>query len=155
LTYLLIIVAVAFVLMPVFWLMPSPAQKRQARLRQQAMSLGLIVKVCNMPQSRTAVVRKEEAVKGVLYRLPINGRDGAKVKASLLQRVDQDTEASGNEDVKEVLDQTLQTLPASVQAVECNATSVGAYWREQGDEAAVDQIHQALLALRQQLINKS
>lgn len=118
------------------------------------MGLGLQIKLCDLPQSHRAVVRKESPTKGVVYKLAITGNDGQFLQRNyLLLRNEGDFEASGDHTaIQSVLKQQLLQLPASVSALECNPAGVGAYWREKGEEADIDQIYQVLSDLRQQVL---
>jgi hypothetical protein len=150
LKYFLIVLAIAMVIMPVFWVMPSPAQKRQTRLRAKAMTLGLLVKVCTLPQSHRAQVRQEEGQKGVAYQLRLAGKGWRKLKtAQRLIRLDGDTEFHGDDPrVEAALQQALIACPQSVKALELNPMEVVAYWQERGGEEQVLQIHQQLQSLQ-------
>ena len=141
--------------MPVLWLKPSPAQKRQAQLRQYAMGLGLQIKLCDLPQTHRATVRKEIPAKGVVYKLPITSKDGRFLQQNyLLLRTESDFEALGDHSaIQSVLKQHLFQLPDKVSALECNPAGVGAYWREKGAEADIDQIHQVLIDLRKAVLS--
>lgn len=153
-SYLIIIVVLALVLAPVFWIMPSPGQRRQAAMRQRAMALGLQVKVCDLPQSHRAKVRKEDPVQGVVYRLPWQ----AKVKnndtfQNYCVRVPDGIEcnASRSDLSNGQLKEFLQALPDFCIGLELSNTGVGLFWREFGELQRVDTIFQSLDQLREKL----
>ena len=50
----------AFMLAPILWIVPSPRQRRQMRLRERARELGITVQIATFPQTRRQRVRKEE-----------------------------------------------------------------------------------------------
>ena len=49
----------AFMLAPILWIVPSPRQRRQMRLRERARELGITVQIATFPQTRRQRVRKE------------------------------------------------------------------------------------------------
>ena len=151
-TYFIIFIVFALVLSPVMWMMPSPSQKRQMKLRSQAMSLGLSVKVCDLPQLERAKVRNEPVQQGIAYLLRWRA-SGAKsdVFHHLVLRAEQPGIAQGKDRLSATLQNVLVTMPGDVMALEYTSGGVSAYWREKGTVEDVDQIHQSLLSLTGQL----
>jgi hypothetical protein len=147
-SYLIILLVLSLMLAPVFWMMPSPKQRRQIHLRQHAMSSGLQVRVCDLPQSHRAMVRQEDPVHGVIYRLPwTDPAKGFDQQCRLLR----DQEAELGSHLQQLLSKSLLALPERVMAIECNPAGLAVYWQERGDAAQVDLIVQSLTALRQSL----
>ena len=148
-TYLIIFVVLAFVLAPVFWIMPSPGQKRQIQLRERAMALGLQIKICDLPQTRRAQVRKEPAQQGVVYRLhwrhPLSGPALFHLLCQRGATEPLDTVAGG------ILQRALDNLPETVVAIEYTNSGVAVYWREGGGVERVEQLYNALQGLQGEL----
>ena len=153
-TYLFIFIALALILAPVFWIMPSPGMRRQEKLRQHALALGLQIKVCELPQSHRASVRREDTVRGVVYRLPWQGRQGrGDTYYGTCIKVDGGTECEGSLEapVQAMMRNSTLALPVFCYGTECSNSGVGIFWQEQGDSDAVQVIHEKLTLLRQQL----
>lgn len=154
--YVIAVFVTVMVLAPVLWMMPSPRQRRQERMRARARSLGLDVRLGELPQTRRARVRREDTRQGVSYRLPAAGaRSGG--SALLLCR---ENAASPWESVSgEALSAELQPLleafaaaaPGDVVAMELSPLGIAAFWRESGDVDAVERLHAALIGLREAL----
>ena len=147
--YLIIFIVMALVLSPVFWMMPSPRQKRQMALRQRAMSLGFSVKVCDLPQSYRAKVRQEPPEQGVCYLLPWR-KPGAKAGLFHFIAVRQaQADPTMNEPVaiELMLSKTLAALSDQAIALEYSSAGVAVYWRERGDVEQVEQFYQRLKTL--------
>lgn len=153
-SYLIIAVIVAIVIGPVMWMMPTAKQRKQAELRQSALSQGFTIKVCDLPQSHRQRVRKESAIKGVIYRLPIQ-TDRPIVMSAVycFSRVDDELAWQGRplESAKGLFVTALEQCPDSVVAIEYSAAGIGCYWRERGGMEAVSQIKLALSELGKQL----
>ncbi len=144
---------VAFVVAPVVWVMPTPAQRRQARLRQHAQSLGLSISITELPQSRRDRVRKEPTRLGVRYCLPIVREKSFYRPQWLIWR----EAPEGEEAVSERCPATLKGQSAALRermtpdmvALESGAEGYALYWRERGDESAVDAVAELLEEVRQ------
>ena len=119
------------------------------------MGLGLQVKLCDLPRTHRAKVRKESPRKGVVYKLPITGKDGQFLQHNyLLLRTEDSFEAVGeHSSIQPILKKQLLQLPNSISALECNPANVGAYWREKGEKTDIDQIYQVLSDLREQVLS--
>jgi hypothetical protein len=146
-----IILAIALVLGPVMWLMPSATQSRQAKLRTRAIALGLDVKIAEMPQVRRALVRKEDTVMGAVYRY----RHPEKHLGSswmVRREPGHEWEEEGLAGVplpqRELLQQLQSQLPADVYAIEQSDFGVGMYWTERGDVPTVERCAQQLRQLQ-------
>lgn len=149
----------AIVLGPVFWIMPSPRQKHQMQVREQALTLGLQVKVCDLPQTHRAKVRLEPAVKGILYRL--EWRDNIRRDSALNLLVMREGEAEGSvtleakeelDGIKQALSESLVSMPDDVLAIEYSALGLAIFWRERGSKEHVLIIKQELERLRAQVV---
>ncbi|WP_145999211.1 hypothetical protein [Oceanicoccus sp. KOV_DT_Chl] len=152
-SYIIIVVVMAVVLSPIFWMMPSPKQKRQMQLRQHAMNLGLQVKICDLPQTERAKVRREPVVQGVIYRLPWRSKQ-RDVFQHIVQRSDLETEPfqkAGSRDWQTLVGATLAALPDTVVAIEYATAGLAIFWREQGDVDFVESLKRQLQQLQQQL----
>jgi len=138
------------VVAPVFWIMPSPSQKRQTAFRAKAFALGLQVRVSPIPQTHRAHVRKEMPDQGALYKLEWREKSMPTVKSCLGLNTDEGIEWSGegNTGVQAVLAKGLETTELPIRAIECNQAGVGVYWREGGAVDNVEGISQLLTDLR-------
>lgn len=151
--YLIIVIVVLVGLSPIFWMMPSPKQKRLMQLRQTAMALGFQIKVVDLPQTHRQIVRQEPLVQGVVYRLPwIKKKSTSPVFEHLLIRAEVESSSSDMPTIgHSLLAAALEVLPKTVMAIEYATTGVAAYWREQGGDAEVELMHQQLSELRRTL----
>lgn len=139
--WLIGLVVVAFVVAPVVWIMPSKAQKRQVRLREQAHALGLMVSLVELPQSHRSRVRKEAAKKGVAYCLRIQ-RDKTQPRPHwFFWRSPPEGEAASSGEVPAALaaqlDSLREQMTSDMEAIQSDAAGYTLYWRERGDEATV------------------
>lgn len=155
----MIAIVVMLMLSPVFWIMPSPAQKRQMQLRQKAMSLGFIVKITDLPQQYRAKVRKEKVEQGVVYRLPwgVKRKHPGGIEYLLIRDSDEtllwvDSSSFGRQ-MYSLMQNTLQQLPNSVVALEYAAPGLAVYWREHGHAELVNDLYQQLTKLRSAVLN--
>jgi len=131
-------------------MMPSPRQKRQAALRDYALSLGFQMKICDLPQSHRSRVRKDQQQEGIVYRLMVKPR-GRKATLShtdpanymLCQR--ENNEQTDN--CLPQLRQALAQLPEHIVALEYNKLWFGVYWQERGSEQDIAAIKAQLLQL--------
>ena len=152
--YLIILIVFAIIVGPLMWMMPSPKQRREEAVRLRAHSLGLQVKVCDLPQSHRQVVRKERPIQGVVYRLPILMNRPVTRKVSFrVQKAQDALEWIGPEsqELQACLESGLKRAPNDVVSIEYSAVGVACYWREKGGIAAVDEIYQLLTILRTEL----
>lgn len=135
---------VAFVVAPVIWIMPTPAQRRQARIRQHAQSLGLSINIVELPQSRRAQVRKEGAQLGVRYCLPIKREKNVFRPQWMLWRVppegEEDISARCPAAVAAEAQALRERMAEDVVAIESGAEGYAVFWRERGEEEAVDRV---------------
>lgn len=151
--YLVVLLAMALVLGPVFWLRPSPAQKRQARVRMAARAHGLDVRLTDLPQTHRAAVRREDVNQGVVYRLPVFD---PRAVISLKHRCVREPGATAWEDEGDVLPAALQErlaqmltqMPDDAVAVELGPQGPAVFWSERGSEEMVVHLAAQLKALR-------
>lgn len=157
--WVIAMLALALVVSPVVWMMPSPAQRRQARLRQRAMQLGLQVRVGELPQTHRQRVRREPARAGVSYRLPVHDQRELFAGEYRLCR-----ERAGGAWVaepertlapvlREALDAAMAAVPADVAAIELTPQGPALYWTERGDEPEVELLAAQLQALARAQLN--
>lgn len=218
--WLLILFVALFVIAPVFWIMPTPAQRRQERMRARARTLGLEVVGCELPQTRRQRVRGEPRRLGMLYRAPFP-REGESLQPkgeslqpkeeslqgegeNLLRRVESHQrkveshqregegfrpsaesrqsgtgperrlrgggpeegatarwlrERDGEWEMDEAVPSTSTALPpdglpATAVGYEITRSGVGLYWREGGDEGAVEAVATVLLRERDRLLGR-
>jgi len=153
-SYLIIAVVVLMVLSPIFWIMPSPKQKRQMQLRQMAMSLGFIVKIADLPQQHRARVRREKVEQGVTYRLPweVKRRHPESVDFLLLRDPGEHPPTLDNPALQTLMQHCLDQLPESVVALEYAKPGLALYWRERGDAEVVAGLYQRLVQLRTEVL---
>lgn len=154
-TYVIAVVALLLVVSPVMWMMPSPVQRRQARLRSRAAQLGLQVRLGELPQTRRQRVRREPARQGVSYGLPIYGKpelfDGE--YRLCREQAGAAWEAEPERTLAPVLvaalDSAAAAVPADVVAIDLTPQGPVLWWSERGDEQVVASIAAQLQALAQ------
>ncbi|ARN75673.1 hypothetical protein [Oceanicoccus sagamiensis] len=156
-SYLVIALVVVMVISPIFWIMPSPKQKRQMQLRQRAMSVGFLVKLADMPQTHRAQVRKEKPEQGVVYRLPweVKRKHPEGVDCLLMRNPSEEAGPALTgfaEQLQQQMRACLDDLPDSVQALEYAQPGFAIYWREQGNAELIDSLYQRLSQLRKQVL---
>lgn len=160
--WLLIAVVALFVIAPVFWIMPTPAQRRQERMRARALALGLEVISCELPQTRRQRVRGEPRRRGMLYRAPLlldrSERDADIVVTPLrwLREPGGNWEIDETVAAPEVADDRVPPadLPATAYGYEIGRGGAGVYWLEGRDETAVERVAAILARERDQLMQR-
>lgn len=143
--YLIIGVVVVLALAPLWHMMPSPGQRRVAKLREAAALAGLFVEFRDLPLSPERSARLSTSERQVLYyglRLPASR--GEPRNSVQWERV------SGSDwrskDRSCALPEAVAALPAAVLAVGLSEASCGLYWREEGSPEEVDDFAQVLKA---------
>lgn len=136
-----IILGFAIVIGPIMWVMPSAAQTRQSKLRARAIALGLDVKIAEMPQVHRAKVRKEDTVRGAVYRYRHPTKHIA--QSWLICRESGDVwEEEGLKRLpaaqRTYLEQSEAQLPKSIYGIEQTNYGVGIYWVERGDDEVLE-----------------
>ena len=130
--YLLIAIAVlAFMLAPIIWIVPTPSQKRQARLRERARQLGLEVKVATLPQTRRARARREPEQQILRYTHPVQKPARADHWYYwLVQSEPEDTTAPA--DIADRLHRERDDWPKGTVLIEGSPRGLSVYWKESG-----------------------
>ncbi len=171
-TWLLIGLLVLAAIGPIFWVLPSPGERRQMRLRNRAMAAGVQVRLRTYPdpgapatERVTAGGRVRKPRRQVMtYRMPVilppRARRMAPVWCWLRHR---DAEAAGEVPAGWTADppsaqgdatywqqvrELVASLPATVVAVEAGPEDVALAWLEHGEEDAADAIVATLEQLR-------
>ena len=162
-----IIVLIMFSLIgSMMWVMPSPRQRFQSKLRLEARKHGFQVQLSRLELPRAQGETETEAINVPAYRLlrgalPKGERE--KWTEWSVGRVD----AFANEGLPEgwswikgertlnpaklaFVSQWLKTLPKEVEAVESTAIHLSLYWREPERAGALDELH----GLAKQLIDE-
>ena len=139
-TYLIIILIIAVAIAPLASALPSKAQRREAQLRSYASSLGLTIKLEQIPDI-PARFRFSPSPNLVAYRLrDANSEDRVKDKLLLLrvdgQWIDTSTESAV----------TLPTDdgPSGMEIAIVNRGVATVFWNEIGGNADVDCLHRLL-----------
>lgn len=132
-TYLLVGMALASILGAWLWLWPTPQERRQARLRKRASTLGLRVKLAVNAGLPPPLLPPLQAV----YQYPC-GQSGP---LASWQRVGADWKAP------EAVRPCLDALPAGVSRVDLQERYISAVWDEQGNETALAQLAEQLQAI--------
>ncbi len=146
--YLLILFVVALALAPLTHFLPSKRQRQIARMREYAAVHGLFVEFRDLPDVARSTAPTERKQQVIYYgkRLPPSRGTLRERRAWLAQ----DGEWRG-------LQRSWQAptisaaLPATVLAAGVDEGSCGIYWREDGSEADVQQIVDALTGWEQAL----
>lgn len=146
---IVLILVVAFG--PILWLMPSPRERRLARLRQQAYRDGMRVEMRRLPKQDPAAEERVTAsgrpldltrecaaylhpLTARLRMLPsgrlLRGGEGLRAVPGWVFEFGKKPDHPRLEDMLAVLEPVLQDLPEDVIAFECEPRSVAAYWLE-------------------------
>lgn len=142
-TYALIIFVMVLALAPLWHFRPSPRQKKQASLRQEAALAGLFVEFRDLPLPPAQLERLAAADRQVLYyacRLPA-ARKSPRERRNWYRDGDEWRSLPGRVAAPDIVSQ----LPGSVLAVGLSDASCGVYWREDGDEETVHELAVKLL----------
>jgi hypothetical protein len=138
-TYVLILFIVAIALAPLSHFLPSKKQRKLAGLREYAAVNGLFVEFRNLPG--TTGQRADGSIIYYGKRLP-----ASRVKAARSLAWRRDDAGWLPLERGAATPQELTLLPPEVLAASTDENSCGAYWREAGEVATVEQIRQALEA---------
>ena len=140
----------AFMLAPILWIVPSPRQRRQMRLRERARELGITVQIATFPQTRRQRVRKEEEYQSLAYCMPLpKVRAAERWRFWLDAATQQDEELSPSASMAEALQRVAVELPGDCQVVEAGGRMLRVWWREAYAEVATVE---ALAALMNRMI---
>lgn len=143
---LLCLAAVALVLGPIMLMQPTPTQRREARLRQSALELGLRVHLQAVPKETDTDARAKMMA---AYCLPWASSKDANnawilVKTKYSHGLhfsgpwDWEKEAEGGNFL--ALQQSLETVPERVVAIASGPQGLCCYWDELGGEQVLEEI---------------
>ncbi|MFL0808999.1 MAG: hypothetical protein K6L76_01160 [Agarilytica sp.] len=160
---LIIVFAIAMVLGPVMLMQPSPGMARIAKLRTQASTLGMAVRL-------PSPLKNGEKVRGAVYTLPLDPvlqkiddlpywslrRLGHSHGIHFNQKWDWGGKQKALPCMQACLHACIDELPEGIAAIEMNASGLGMQWDErigeQAPEAAVEALKQRLEALMRSLV---
>ena len=127
----------AFMLAPILWIVPSPRQRRQMRLRERARELGITVQIATFPQTRRQRVRKEEEYQGLAYCMAL-----PRARAAERWRFWLDAAAREGEEftppaaIAAAMQRVAGELPNDCRVVEAGGRMLRVWWREANAEVA-------------------
>lgn len=142
--WLFVVLGLALAAAPLVYIVPRPAQRRQALLRERARQLGLEVRLSPMPQTRRLRVRREDPVQGVRLLLRARRPTVSPAPYWLLIRDEIDDEMQPAAAGFVCL---LAAQPAMVLAIEHAADGVAAFCTEQGTVEDIEAVHSTLADL--------
>lgn len=137
----------AFMLAPVLWIIPSPRQLRQEKVRTRARQLGLQVKMTAMPQQHRAKVRGEDPRQGLCYTRPVYGRRNSPVWTLWLCEIEEREPASPQppQELTNFIQTLRGVLPADATLIERNELGLCLYWYERNaEEETIESLATAL-----------
>jgi hypothetical protein len=139
--WILVIIAVAAA--PLVAVLPTEAQRYEARIREHAMQSGLLVKLESPPEvpARFRVCRDRNLV---AYRLRRPTPEPFFIGSALAVKSDSGWVSVPLE--KDLADQ-MPTVPHGAHIAELSEFTVTLYWDEKGDTEAVDCVADALKSL--------
>jgi hypothetical protein len=160
LVWLLIIALLLVAFGPILWLRPSPRDRRLAALRAEGRKQGLRIemrrypKLDLLPEERVTAGGKpiESLLEAAVYLQPLDpklrhlppwrilrGAEGLPARPGWVFELGRRPEHPALRAVLDALEPLLATLPADVEALECDPLHLGAYWLERpgNDVAAV------------------
>ncbi|WP_421863876.1 hypothetical protein [Motiliproteus sp.] len=139
------------------WMKPSPRQRMQADLRQQAMRLGFQVQISRLTLPRALGEAFGEERNCVAYRLPRLARQQAKPPEWQIFRLESHAnvglpqgwswaKGEGYQSEAELARITalIIALPETVYGIESTPVSVSIYWDEFGTPETIEQLKQQL-----------
>jgi hypothetical protein len=153
---------------PIFWVLPTSAQRHQMKLRNRAMQSGLVVQLAQLLdrdapaiERVTASGRTREVKRAcVAYRLPLRGVyderplpewhiDHMRLAENSSEDLPSNWRWLGERpDVTdryvERVASVLAKVPPDTVAVEARSDAVSIYWRESGDVENVDRVAELL-----------
>ncbi|MCV6589924.1 MAG: hypothetical protein OIF57_13020 [Marinobacterium sp.] len=138
------------------WMMPSPRQKFQAKLRLEARKLGYQVQLVRLKAPRAEGETEEETSTVTAYRLMRTNMDRKESDALIpwqahrVQAIACDglpqgwSWAWGEGELSEkqltLLADVIKALPEDVVALESSPVQVSAFWKEEGEIETLEQI---------------
>ncbi len=172
-TWIIIIGVLLLAIAPIFWVLPTSAQRRQTKLRNRAMQSGLVVQLVQLPDPDAPAIervtpsgRQREVKRAcIAYRLPLRGIYAERPlpqwridRMRLAESSSEDLPPNwkwlgerpdvGSEYVDRVI-AVLTNVPADTVAVEAAGDAVSIYWRETGDIENVDRVAELLRDLEE------
>jgi hypothetical protein len=138
----LIAVVVFVALSPLISMLPNGRKLKQAKMRQSALSLGMLVAFSDIPKAS----KYDKTEKGICYRLLTHDRKRAIVAGVHKFVRSSDTWVSAGP-VSELQISLLNRLPKAVSAASIEPTACSIYWQEQGQEKDVISIFEVLTEL--------
>lgn len=151
----IIAMAIILILGSMLWVLPSPKERRQMKLRQLAMGNGLNVHLARIKD----ISSPGKMLNCVAYRLPKGSYKSYNPSWKLFRTTeewrmdikgwsfDKTVEKEKLPDI-ETIEDCVTRLPDDCVVVESNKHSVSIYWSERGDENAVAGIEEVLKKLR-------
>lgn len=139
---------IAFMLAPLIWILPSPRQQRQTRLRELARLKGLQVRVTTLPQTRRQRVRREAQERVVSYTRPIHNRQPGRGWKVWLVALDEpeEGELADDDPLRSIIEQ--QSLPEDAVLLEYTGLGLSVYWRERrADKQTIEDLARTLEAI--------
>ncbi len=161
--WIIIVLILLSIIGSMLWVMPSPRQRVQALLRQQAMRLGVKVKICRVVLPRALGETLVDERDCVAYRMPRIERYRKprhtaaepttwqifKVRSHANAGLPQDWSWSQGEGRLEpatlaLMAELIEALPADIYGLESTPVGVAVYWEERGTPETVASIQQQL-----------
>lgn len=147
--YLIVILALALALAPLWHFAPSKRQRRQAKLREAAATAGLFVEFRDLPLAPNRLERLPASERQVLYygcRLPVNRGEPRKRQSWV--RVQGAWEGYP---AREKAPEIAANMSDAVLALGVSQESCGLFWQEEGDENLVRELASQLHLWRDSL----
>ncbi len=156
---LIIVLAITFIIGSMMWVLPSPRERHQMKLRQKAFRAGLRVQITKFNFKNI-----QEPINCIAYSLPfsrekkpqktweyynkaIKHEDNHSIWQSEINQLNYANNEPLNNIELQYLDDILVKLPKDWLAVTQQLDSVVLYWQERGDEESVTQIVEILQTL--------
>jgi hypothetical protein len=165
-TWLIVLAVLVFLIGSITWAMPTPRQRQQTKLRQQAMVMGIQVRVGRLqgPRKNGAVAQSSEiATSYYLPRITVRDQPQTKFPANHNWEIFRVrgphrhglpsgwcwNRGEGVLDTGqlECLASILGQLPDDIYAVSSNPLAIMVYWHEIGDKQCLDDIYCGLQQL--------
>ncbi len=140
--YFWMVLGLAVVVAPLWAVVPSKRQRFLARLRDQALSMGLHISETPLPKIPPRLQRADDRPL-VAYWWRLSREQGRGVTAELIVRTREGWETESGNDAPLVLEQ----LPCGVDVVTVAADRIVCYWDERGMEMDLSSIKSVLLSL--------
>ncbi|MDF2182916.1 hypothetical protein [Neptuniibacter sp. CAU 1671] len=154
--WMIIILIMMSLIGSMMWVMPTPRQKYQAKLRLQAKKIGFRVQLERVTLPRAKGEMEPETTTVTAYRLIRNRRDKKLAQAHIPWTVYRISavadlglpqgwswglgEKTLSEPQLDMLTEIIEAMPDDVLAIESSPVEVGVFWSEEGGEAMLDLI---------------